>query len=285
MTGYGYGQVTKESGSFTVEIRAVNHRYLDVSPKLSKKLLFLEESLNKEVKERIIRGHLDIYLEYKNAMPGRVVIDESILDCYRKGIAAIGAIIGCKEEPPSSYYAGLPEVMRIEPAEDNQESVHALFAEALAQALDSVIIMREREGMKLREDILTYCASIEETVKAIAGLAPSVPEKYRQRLLNRLKELKADQIDPARIAQEIGIIADRCAVDEEIARLHSHIHQIRTIADREGACGKQLDFIVQEMNREMNTIGSKASDEGITNLVIHGKSLIEKLREQVQNVE
>ena len=285
MTGYGYSRVTQDTRCVTVELRSVNHRYLDIAPRLPKNLLFLEESLTGAIKDRISRGHIDVYIDYKNTVSGQMTIDEDLLKRYCDGIKTIGDLTGSHETPPPSFYALLPDVMRLEPVEDDNDAITELLLNALNTALDNVLVMREREGTKLKEDILKYTSSIAHTVDQIAEAAPAVPVKYRKRLENRLNEMQLHDIDPVRIAQEVGIMADRCAVDEEIARLRSHIAQIKTICGHDTACGKQLDFVVQEMNREMNTIGSKASDESISKMVISGKNDIEKLREQVQNVE
>ncbi len=285
MTGYGYSRMTQDTRCITVEIRSVNHRYLDIAPRLPKNLLFLEETLTGTIKSRISRGHIDVYVDYRNTVPGIMKIDKDLVERYRDGIDQISALIGREEAVLPSFYAMLPDVMRVEPVQDDADAVKALLLSALDEAIDSVVVMREREGKKLRDDILMYASSISATVDLIAEAAPSVPLKYQKRLEKRLSELKLHDIDPVRIAQEVGMMADRCAVDEEIARLRSHITQIRTVCDQESACGKQMDFIVQEMNREMNTIGSKASDEAISKMVISGKNDIEKLREQVQNVE
>ena len=285
MTGYGYSRVTQDTRCVTVELRSVNHRYLDIAPRLPKNLLFLEESLTGAIKNRISRGHIDVYIDYKNSVSGQMTINKDLLKLYCEGIKTISDLTGNHETVPPSFYALLPDVMLLEPVEEDNDAITGLLLTALNTALDNVLVMRGREGKKLQEDILKYASSISCTLDQIAEAAPAVPVKYRKRLENRLNEMQLHDIDPVRIAQEVGIMADRCAVDEEIARLRSHIAQIKTICGQDSACGKQLDFIVQEMNREMNTIGSKASDEAISKMVINGKNDIEKLREQVQNVE
>lgn len=285
MTGYGRGQLTQDTRMCSVEIRAVNHRYLDLAPRISKKLLYLETAINQRIKARISRGHLDIYIDYKNTDPGKLLIDEKLVECYKNCIAIIGEHTGNFENPPPSFYATLPDVIRIEPDEDDSEVITDLVLSTLDIALDDLVNMREREGSHLKKDIQDYLFSINSIVEKISVAAPEVPEKYHKRLINRLTEMHLENFDETRILQEVALMADRCAIDEEISRLRSHLNQAKLLSDHESECGKQFDFIIQEMNREMNTIGSKASDESISKMVIQGKALIEKLREQIQNVE
>jgi len=178
-----------------------------------------------------------------------------------------------------------PDVLQITVKEEDQEAVLSLLSDTLADALDDVIAMRAREGDALKEDLTLHLDQVARIRGEIALLAPNVPKAYQEKMLSRIKELGVKEIDPQRLAQEVALMADRCAIDEELSRLQSHIAQMRAAIAAQGETGRRLDFLTQELNREVNTIGSKASDAEITRLVVEAKSEIEKLREQVQNVE
>ncbi len=285
MTGYGYAKASDLSRQITVEIRSVNHRFFDASIRCQRSLMFLEDTIRQTARSALERGHIDVFVDYKNSAGSIVNVNDSLAGMYQDALSRLADRLQMKnEELPLSFYAALPEILTVEQAEDDKEQIGVLLMDALSQAICQVEQMRLTEGENLKNDLLVKLSEIENGLQRIEQLAPQVPIRYAERLERRIAELIGDKADPQRIAQEVGIMADRCAVDEEITRFKSHIAQFRETIHLESACGKKLDFLIQEMNREMNTIGSKASDESITRLVVQCKTLIEKLREQIQNV-
>ena len=286
MTGYGSAQTERDGRTITVEVKSVNHRFLDLGFRLPKGLMFLEDALRQGVSARISRGHAEVFLTYKNrrADAVRLTVNEELAVLYRDAAARLADILAKPDDCGTAFYASLPDMITLEEAEDDREAVAALAAETLEKALDGLVEMRCREGLRMKSDLETHMALLEDEVNQIESLAPQVPAAYRERLKERLRDLGAE-VDPQRLAQEVALMADRCAIDEELARLRSHFAQMRAAFNAEGPSGKRMDFLIQEMNREVNTIGSKASDAGITVHVVAAKGEIEKMREQVQNVE
>jgi uncharacterized protein (TIGR00255 family) len=236
---------------------------------------------------RLQRGHVDLSILYRNAREDarEVRVDAALLSAYQAAFGALAAAVPTQGAPSIMEYATLPGVLTVTEGEEDRGAVTALLEEALNAACDEVVAMRGREGETLRLDMLGKLARIEGMAGEIAARASSVPRAYQEKLQARLAELLAGPADPQRVAQEVAIFADRCAIDEELVRLGSHIGQLRgALADEEGV-GRRLDFLIQELNREVNTIGSKASDPDLSARVVDIKGDIEKLREQVQNVE
>ena len=286
MTGYGSAQTERDGRMITVEVKSVNHRFLDLSFRLPKGLLYLEDDLRRGVSSRISRGHAEVFVTYKNrrADAVRMTVNEELAALYRDAASRLAGILDKPNDCGTAFFASLPDMITLEEAEDDREAVAALAAETLDRALDGLVEMRRREGFRMKGDLETHMALLEDEVTQIEILAPHVPAVYRERLTERLRDLGAE-VDPQRLAQEVALMADRCAIDEELARLRSHFSQMRAAFSEEGPSGKRMDFLIQEMNREVNTIGSKASDAGITLHVVAAKGEIEKMREQVQNVE
>ena len=287
MTGYGRRQLSRDGREMTVEVKTVNHRFLDISCRLPRALSFAEDAVRKQIGASLQRGHADVSVTYLNLRSDarEVRVDTALAEQYRQALAALQEQTGLQNDCGLSWIAGQPEVMQVTVLEEDREAVLSLLSDTLALALGDVCAMREKEGQVLRDDLTAH---LEETVRLrdeIALLAPQVPLVYREKLLARVREMGVSEIDPQRLAQEVALMADRCAIDEELSRLVSHIGQMRATIEAPGETGRRLDFLIQEMNREANTIGSKASDAGITRLVVAMKSEIEKLREQVQNVE
>ena len=286
MTGYGRRSLAREGREMTVEVKTVNHRFLDVALRMPRHLGFAEDQVRRQLSETLSRGHADVSVQYRNTRPDarRVVCDPALAAAYRDAMAALSAATGAENSVPLSQYALLPDVLTVTENEEDQEAVSALLADALSLALQDVQVLRAREGEALKADLTAHLQLLEKLRQQIAARAPGVVEDYRLRLLQRIQELGVVSPDESRVVQEVAIFADRAAIDEELSRLDSHIRQAYRLME-ESPCGSKLNFLVQEMNREVNTIGSKALDSDIAKMVVDAKSEIEKLREQIQNVE
>lgn len=287
MTGYGRGRACQDGREMVVELKSVNHRYLDLSFRLPKNLGMIEDTLRSGIQHSDVnRGHVDVFVTYTNTREDArtLEVDESLLSSFRNAVQNAGELLADYRTPTVGEALSLSGALSISQADENAEAVKALAAQAVQQALQALVDMRTREGDHLREDLRNHLAKVAALRESIAQRAPFVPQEYRKRLEARLSEWQVDGVDPQRIAQEVAIMADRCAIDEELSRLASHIAQFEAILATEPQPGKKLDFLLQEMNREVNTIGSKASDAQIAKAVVDAKCTLEKLREQVQNV-
>lgn len=287
MTGYGRGLVCEDGREMTVEVKSVNHRFLDVSFRLARPIAFLDDAVRTGVAARLARGHVDVFVNYVKHREDarRVHVDMQLAKAYRQAAGELSEALGVKNDLPLSDYMNMPDVLTVEASEEDQDAVRALFMRALNLALDNLTAMRKREGNSLRGDMMKKLDAIDGLRESIATRAPTVVEEYRAKLSQRLSALLSGDIDEARFATEVAIFADRAAIDEELVRLSSHIAQLRATAELDEPVGRKLDFLVQELNREVNTIGSKASDAQIAGCVVAAKGEIEKLREQVQNIE
>ncbi len=287
MTGYGRGRACQEGREMVVELKSVNHRYLDLSFRMPKNLGFVEDTLRTALqKSQVDRGHVDVSVTYTNTREDArtLDVDEALLSSFRQAVAKADALLSGFQSVTVGEALTLSGALTIAQADEDTEAVKALAAEAVEQALAALLEMRTQEGENLRADLRFHLATVATLREQIAQHAPTVPQEYRKRLENRLKEWQVEGVEPQRIAQEVAIMADRCAIDEELSRLSSHIAQFEDILANESKPGKKLDFLLQEMNREVNTIGSKASDAQIAKAVVEAKCTLEKLREQVQNV-
>lgn len=287
MTGYGRCQIEEDGREMTVEVKSVNHRFLDISCRLPRHLSFLDDAVRKGVGAGLARGHVDVFVSYVNHREDarEVVVDTALAAAYANAFEALAAKLGKENNLSVVDYSRLPDVLRVEEREEDQNVVRALFERALGGAIDSLSRMREDEGTSMRLDILEKLDNIEGIRNQIAERAPLVVTEYRDKLHQRIAQLAQGEIDEMRLITEVAIFADRAAIDEELVRLVSHIAQIRAAAQLKEPVGRKLDFLVQELNREINTIGSKAGDSAIAQLVVQAKGEIEKLREQVQNIE
>ena len=287
MTGYGRGVKQADGREMTVEIKTVNHRYLDLSFRTPKGCAFLEDALRAETGKALKRGHADISAVYVNTRTDakNVQTDLALAKQYQAALCEIAETLRCPNPLTALDIAALPGVLLEQEREDDREALNLLAAQAAQAALREVVLMREKEGETLKNDLLTHLAALERLAREIETLAPEVPKMYREKLNARLKEAQIAEVDPQRLAQEVALYADKCAIDEELSRLFSHIRQMRDTMEEAGETGRRLDFLTQEMNREVNTVGSKAMCLQITQAVVAAKSEIEKLREQVQNVE
>ena len=287
MTGYGRCHIEEDGREMTVEVKSVNHRFLDISYRLSRTLSFLDDAVRKGVGARLARGHVDVFVSYANHRQDakEVRVDTALALAYQKAVAELSNALGREADLPLSDYTRLPDVLTVQEKEEDQQTVRQLFERALSGALDGLVAMREQEGERMRADILEKIGNIESIRDGVAERAPLVVAEYRDKLHQRIAALTDGEIDEARLITEVAIFADRAAIDEELVRLLSHAAAIRETVELPEPVGRKLDFLVQELNREVNTIGSKASDTAIAQAVVRAKGEIEKLREQVQNIE
>lgn len=286
MTGYGKGVAESAGRKVGVEIKSVNHRFLDMNIKLPRTLGFAEDIIRSEVKGAITRGHLDIYINYERESGGKISMDEQLARDYCTMAAKAAMKFSITNDLSVSALFRMPEVVVVKEEDEDEEAVGKLVEQAVREALNGLSVMRAKEGEMLMRDFAEKLANISAFVDEVEKLAPVTVEEHKNRMRERITEMLGDvAFDEARLMNEAAFFADKVAVDEEIARLRSHIAHFGDICRAEGALGKKLDFIVQEMNRETNTIGSKCSDSKIAQCVISAKCEIEKVREQVQNVE
>lgn len=287
MTGYGRRQFQADGREMTVEVKTVNHRFLDIGFRIPRNLNFLEEPIRAQLSATLKRGHADVFLNYRNNREDarEVSVDEPLLFAYKQALGRMETVAEIPNDIALSNLMALPDVLRVTEREEDREAVTVLMCKTLESVLADVVAMREKEGEALQSDLEFHLQQLELLACKIDQKAPLVVQLYRERLEARLNELAISPVEPQRLAQEVALFADRCAIDEELSRLSSHIQQMRNCMKGDGEAGRKLDFLVQELNREVNTIGSKAADAEITNWVVAAKCEIEKLREQVQNIE
>lgn len=288
MTGFGRATVEGQNCGFNVEIKSVNHRYLDLNIKMPRNLTALEERIRRLVKERINRGKIDIFITKNNYEDNNVVakLNENLAESYLKCLYNIKNKYEVRDDISVSLIARFPDVVTVQVEEVDLEAIWLPLCDALTKGIDSLIDMRKREGEKLKEDIEKRCDIIKKYVDKVESKSPLVVEEYRTKLNERLNELLNDfQMDESRIAMEVAMFADKSNITEEIVRLNSHIIQLKDTLDSQDSIGRKLDFIVQEMNREANTIASKANNLELTKYILDVKTEIEKIREQIQNIE
>ena len=290
MTGYGRGEIQREGLTLVVELRAVNNRYLDCTVKMPRAYLFAEDAMKKRVQEQVGRGKVDVFVSMTRIAGDdqKVTVNESLAREYIEALKTIWSLGGgyLKDESYPTSVAKFPDVLTVEKKEEDPEAVKAQLMETLDLALEDFNAMRAKEGQRLREDILSRGETIKALVAQVEEQSPQTVAAYRERLEAKLKEtLQNTQIDESRILTEAATFADKVAVDEETVRLRSHLGQLGELLNGDGGVGRKLDFLIQEFNREANTIGSKCSDIAITKVVVDMKAEIEKIREQVQNIE
>ena len=290
MTGYGRAEAAFEERTVTVEVRAVNNRYLDCTVKMPRAYIFAEDALKSQVQKAVGRGKVDVFVTIANTAGEalNVTVNEALAASYLDALRRISELggEGVRREVSAAEVARFPDVLVVEKQQEDLETVKEQMLTVLSAALADFNAMREREGERLAQDILGHADLIEGLVRYVEERSPQTVGEYRARLEARMAEvLGAAQVDEARLLTEAAIFADKVAVDEETVRLHSHLSQLRELLVAGGAVGRKLDFLVQEFNREANTIGSKCSDIDITRRVVDLKSEIEKIREQIQNLE
>lgn len=288
MTGFGRTTLEHDGREITIELKSVNHRYLDLGFRMPRAINFVEDTLRGVINSELSRGHVDVFVYYKNNREDarKVNIDTNLLGEYLIAARAAAAEFDLRDDIGLSTALRLPDITEIVEKDEDREAVCQLVAEACRKACAELKDMRAKEGARLCSDLYAKSEAVEKIGESIALRAPMVVEEYRVKLNERIEKLLADvDVDRARLATEVAIFADKASIDEELVRLKSHIVQFRAMLDGTEPAGRKLDFIVQEMNREFNTMGSKANDGDIVNLVIQGKGEIEKIREQVQNIE
>ena len=288
MTGYGGAKDTVSDITVSAEIKSVNNRFLDVSVRLPKNCLFAEESIRAEVAEVLSRGKADVYITVDTSAADRIEINvnDALAEAYSRAVEALAGKYGLKNDLTALSLARFPEILTEKKDDTDRGILQNAILSTLKKALADYDAMRGREGEKLCRDVLSRLAVIEQHVGVIEARSPETVAEYRRRLTDKMKEVLAESaVDEARVLQEAAIYADKIAVDEETVRLRSHIEQFRAFLSSGSPIGRKLDFLVQEMNRESNTIGSKCQDLEISGHVIDIKAEIEKIREQIQNIE
>ena len=288
MTGFGHGELVSEDFRITVEMKAVNHRYCDINIKMPKKLNFIEADVRNTLKKTIKRGKVDVYISFEDLSETtvRVRLNEKMGREYYEALRQLGGELGISDTVTAWQVARFPEVMTLEDVPMNQDYASHEIMEAVRQAADHFSDSRIKEGENLKEDILGKLEGMKKNITLVEERYPQMVEEYRKKLMDKVHGLLSDaNIDESRIATEVVIYADKISVDEETVRLRSHIDNMKDELIRGGSVGRKLDFIAQEMNREANTILSKANDMEISNLAIELKTEVERIREQVQNIE
>ena len=288
MTGYGRAEETFNGCTITVELRSVNNRYLDCNVRIPRLCLFAEEAIKSRVQSSISRGKVDVFVTLDSAGAERVQVsvNRPVADGYYAALKQLAEDYGLSDDISVALLSRFPEVLLAEKAEEDVEQMARDICSVLDRALADFDEMRAREGERLKADILSRAAAIEAKVALVEARSPQTVAEHRAKLEARMNEVLANtQLDPARILTEAAIFADKVAVDEETVRLRSHTEQLREMLSKGGATGRKLDFLIQEFNREANTIGSKCSDLEISSHVVDIKAEIEKIREQVQNIE
>ena len=289
MTSFGRAQSDEKSSLyFSIEMKSVNNRYLDVNIRMPKSIISIEEKIRNLISKRINRGKVDVFINYKNysETKEKIELNLELAKEYYNAVCTIEKELGVENNITAEKILRFPDIITVAEKEENLDEILNTIVPLINRALDCMEDMRCREGQKLKEDIVIKINHINDTILKIQEISESVPENYKKRLEERLNELLNDiEIDESRIALEVAILSDKAAVDEEITRLKSHLTQFRDTLKLNEPIGRKLDFIIQEMNREANTIASKSVDIIMTNYVIDIKNTIEKIREQVQNIE
>lgn len=289
MTGFGRHESENAHYKIVIEIKSVNHRYNDIIIKMPKKLNVLEEKMKTKIKEYVSRGRVEVFVNFEESEAENFVItpNYTVLDQYVSALDAIKERYTVTDDMGVSLLARYPDALKVEFKEANEEEIWMLMNDALDGALKNLTSMRQVEGLKLKEDTIKRVDMIRDIVKEIEKLAPAIVATHKEKMLERIKDLLEGsiEVDEQRIVMEIAMFADKTNITEEIVRLESHFEQLVNILDESKPVGRKLDFLIQEVNREVNTIGSKSPDIDISNYVVDMKSEVEKIREQIQNIE
>ncbi len=288
MTGYGRARKTLENRDITVEVRSVNNRYLDCTVKLPRAYIFAEDTVRKHVQQSVSRGKVDILfsIDSTGADTAKVTVDRGLAESYATALRALSEICGTEAKIYPETLARFPDVLSVTKADEDLDALGADICLVLDEALSAYNTMRAQEGEKLAADIGSRLNAIEALTKRVEERSPETVAEYRRKLTARMEEvLQSASIDPQRILTEAAIYSDKVAVDEETVRLRSHLSQLREMLRSDEPMGRKMDFLIQEVNRESNTIGSKCCDVSIAQVAVDLKAEVEKIREQVQNVE
>ena len=288
MTGFGKSILINEQREYQIEMKSVNHRYLELGIKLPRKLNFLESPVRNEMKKYVQRGKIDVFVTYENLGEGSESIryNKELAREYYDCFAQISEDLGIDNDIKTSFIVKSPDVITVESGQDDEEVIQSLVISAIDQATEKLVETRRVEGEHLKKDLISKLDDMIVLVEKITEKSPVIVEEYKEKITTRINELLDEaSIDEARIAQEVTIFADKICVDEELVRLDSHIKTMKDTLIQGGAVGRRLDFIAQEMNREANTTLSKTTDAEISDMAIELKTEIEKVREQIQNIE
>ena len=295
MTGFGRGQYEDENFSVTVEMKTVNHRYNEVAIRLPRFLNPLEDKIRKTILKTVNRGRIDVFInaDYTSSENCTLKVDKNLAAAYHRALQEVGSAIGLEELTLNSaqevmYLSRCQDVINVKEGFFDVETVWPKVEQAVAEALKNLVTMRETEGGNIYGDFIYRADLIAEKLTQIEARSPMVVEEYQAKLTDRLNNLLADHnitVEPERLLQEVAIFADRASITEEIVRLKSHIKQFKNIINSDQPVGRKLDFLIQEFNREANTIASKANDYTLAQIVVEIKAEIEKIREQIQNIE
>ncbi|HAZ09923.1 MAG TPA: YicC family protein [Candidatus Omnitrophica bacterium] len=288
MTGFGKGEAKSKSGVFTVEIRAVNHRYFDLSSKIPNSLMLLEDRIKELLNKNIKRGKINLFLSHRASEKesGLITFDKQIIDKYYNILAEVKKRLDIKEEIKLSHILSFTDVIIHEEKSFDIGAMWVSIKEAAVKAVSDCNKMREREGKALYKDFSARITRISSYIDTVSGMAPSVVAEYKSKLDSRIKDIvKGKTIDEARLETELALFAKQCDISEELTRIKSHLEGFRKAMETGEEAGRKLDFILQELNREINTLGAKANDIKISRIVINIKSELEKMREQAQNIE
>ena len=289
MTGFGRGEYKNDNYHFIVECRTINHKYVDINVRLPRKISFLEDKIRNIVKDYVKRGRVDLYikLDLIGSEDVNLKFDEKLASQYVNILNNINSTFDLNDDITVMNIAKFPDIIKCEEKEEDADLLWEMLKLALEESLKNLKEMRCEEGIKLSNDIDTRCDLLKDYIEDIEKYSYNVVNEYKEKLNSRIAEILENPslIDENRLAQEVAIYADKCSITEEIVRFKSHITQLKKAIHKDESIGRKIDFLIQEMNRETNTIGSKSSDLNITNLVVEIKSELEKIREQIQNIE
>ena len=288
MTGYGRSESTLEGWHIVFEVRSVNHKFFEFNSRISRGYLFLEDKLKTYLQSRVARGKVDVFLQIENLNETSVEVEvnHALAAGYYKALAELQERYQLPDGPSLTLLSRYQDLFTVRKSVEDEENVWQIVQVAMEPALESFLRMREAEGQRLKADLMEKASSVLGMVKQVEALTPQTVAQYRERLRGKIQELLEDnRFDEQRVLTEVAVFADKVAVDEETVRLRSHFAQLEKLVESNQPVGRKIDFLVQEMNREANTIGSKSQNTEIAYLVVDIKSAIEKIREQVQNVE
>jgi uncharacterized protein (TIGR00255 family) len=288
MTGYGRGEKANEIYSVTIDLKSINHRYLEFYFKIPKAYYFLEDRLRRDISSKIARGKLEVIVNIERFNPAAslVELDKTLLNSYITAIQGMKKALKLKGKLQLSTVINLPNIFKLNQPEENQDKLMTVIGETVTEAVNSLLKAREAEGISLCKDLQARITFLGKLRNDLLVLAPDVVANYQEKLVKRIQELAGGvDVDPNRLATEIAIFADKSDINEELVRTQSHLQQFIEALQLTEPVGRRLDFIIQELNREINTVGSKANDLRITQIVIEFKAELEKIREQIQNIE
>ncbi len=288
MTGYGRGEVLADGRHVVFEIKSVNHKFFECNARLPRGCIFAEDKLKALIQSKVSRGKIDVFLQVETVEDSgsEVLINHSLAEAYVRALRELKERYVLPDDVSLSLLARYPDLLSVQKVPEDEEAVWAAICAAAEPALASFLKMREAEGARLHRDIIEKADRLERLVGEVEKITPETVNEYRERLQAKLEELLGtNRFDEQRVLTEVALLADKVAVDEETVRLRSHMHQLRQLVSSEEPVGRKIDFLVQEMNREANTIGSKSQNSKIAYLVVDMKAEIEKIREQIQNVE